>query len=105
MERVKKKIQKETDRVQADIGSAFDKVIQSIEHMKKLTQEQYTKRSEQMYEGFDTLLREYYNKYSDMTQMREQILNQMDSLYLSQTLSDYDVVKEFIVRKHDNLFN
>ena len=43
--------------------------------MKKLTQEQYTKSSEQMYEGFDTLLREYYNKYSDMTQMREQILN------------------------------
>eukprot|EP00347_Sterkiella_histriomuscorum_P024271 403331710 len=101
LEKVKGQIHLEIDTVQEQIAKVFDNLIQVIQNQKREMQNEYQLKCEETYSSFDRLYKDSYKKYQAITLMRDDI-EKMELIYGS--LNDYDLIKENIVRKHNEIF-
>lgn len=86
--------------METEINTLFNKILKQIEDMKKRYQRDYKSKADEVYSSFNQVFSDYVDHMKAMSQV-ENKLKQMDSLY---NLNDFDVIKEYLIRKDSLLF-
>ena len=83
-----------------EITSLFNRLLTSIEEMKKKYQQDYKNKAKEVFSSYLKLFEEYVDEMKLISQTENKV-KQMDLVY---NLNDYDVIKEYLLRKDQEMF-